>query len=67
MPDVSVIKKGQDVELTPSEIEMDKRAVEAVRAAIHKAKVCGKPIARYDSVLKRAYIEYPNGDRKYAE
>ena len=48
-------------------IEMDYRAEEAVKAALHRAKVCKKPIARYDMDTKRAYIEYPNGERKYVE
>lgn len=53
--------------LTISENEMDERAVEAVKAAINKAKICKKPIAKYDKEKKAAYIEYANGDRKYAE
>ena len=40
---------------------------EAVKAALHRAKVCKKPVARYDMDTKRAYIEYPNGERKYVE
>ena len=47
--------------------EMDERAVEAVKAAINKAKICKKPIAGYDKEKKRAYVEYANGERKYAE
>ena len=46
---------------------MDRRAVEAVKAAINKAKICKKPIAGYDKEKKVAYIEYANGDRQYAE
>ncbi len=34
--------------LTESDTEMDERAVEAVKAAINKAKICKKPIAGYD-------------------
>lgn len=44
---------------------MDKRAAYAVKAAIKKAKVCKKPIAKYDAVQKKAYIEYANGTKKY--
>ncbi len=36
---------------------IDIRAKEAVKAALEKAKVCRKPIARYDIETKRAYIE----------
>lgn len=52
--------------LTESDTEMDERAVEAVKAAINKAKICKKPIAGYDK-KKQAYVEYANGERKYAE
>lgn len=51
--------------ISESDAEMDYRAEEAVKAALHRAKVCKKPIARYDMDTKRAYIEYPNGERKY--
>ncbi len=53
--------------LTVSDNEMDERAVEAVKAAINKAKICKKPIAGYDKEKKAAYVEYANGERKYAE
>ena len=44
---------------------MSKRASHAVKAAIKKAKVCKKPVAKYDVVQKKAYIEYANGTKKY--
>ncbi len=53
--------------LTVSDNEMDTRAVEAVKAAINKAKICKKPIAGYDKERKAAYLEYANGERKYAD
>ena len=53
--------------LTSSEYEMDARAVGAVEAAINKSKICKKPIAGYDKEKKLAYVEYANGERKYAE
>ena len=40
--------------ISSSDAEMDKRAVAAVRSAIYRAKVCKKPIARYDVATKRA-------------
>ena len=45
---------------------MDRRAIAAVRSAIEKAKVCNKSIAKYDVETKRAYLEYPDGSREYA-
>lgn len=49
--------------ISDSDAEMDARAVEAVRAAVSKAEVCKKPIAKYDVVTKKAYVEYPVGRR----
>lgn len=53
--------------LTVSDSEMDTRAIEAVKAAINKAKICKKTVAGYDKEKKAAYVEYANGERKYAE
>ena len=33
----------------------------------YKAKICKKPVAGYDKEKKAAYVEYANGERKYAE
>ena len=38
--------------ISESDAEMDYRAEEAVKAALHRAKVCKKPIARYDMIQK---------------
>lgn len=62
-----VSQEERDSVISESDAEMDYRAEEAVKAALHRAKVCKKPIARYDMDTKRAYIEYPNGERKYVE
>lgn len=51
--------------LTEEDIEMDYRANEAVKAAINKAKVCKKPIARYDIAAEKAYIQMPDGEKVY--
>lgn len=51
--------------LTEEDIEMDYRANEAVKAAINKAKVCKKLIARYDMTAKKAYIQMPYGEKVY--
>lgn len=53
--------------LSQEDKDMDIRAKEAVRAAIAKAKVCKKPIARYDLKAKRAYIEDAKGNIKYVK
>ena len=56
-----------DKYLTDGDREMDLRATAAVEAAIQKAKICKKPIARYDVETKEAYLEYPDGTKKYAD
>ncbi len=53
--------------LSQEDKDMDIRAKEAVKAALEKAKVCKKPIARYDIETKRAYIEDAEGNRRYVE
>ena len=53
----------RDKYLTDSDREMDLRATAAVEAAIQKAKICKKPIARYDVETKEAYLEYPDGTK----
>ncbi len=52
---------------TEGDIEMDKRAKSAVKAAVKKAKVCSYPIASYDKSVNKPYIEYPDGRREYGE
>lgn len=53
--------------ITLSDADMDNRARHAVRSALAKAKVCNKPIAKYDTEAQKAYIEYPDGMKKYIE
>lgn len=65
---ITVVSREEEKNmLTASDNEMDRRAVEAVKAAINKAKICKKPIAGYDKESKTAYVEYANGERKYAK
>ena len=57
---IKVVSKEEEKNiLTVSDNEMDERAVEA--------KICKKPIAGYDKEKKLAYVEYANGERKYAK
>lgn len=62
---VEVVNSPQN--LTESEREMDRRATCAIKAAVTKAKVCNRPIAKYDDEKKKAYMEYADGRRVYAE
>ncbi len=66
--DVKVIDNAEKQDnLSQEDKDMDIRAKEAVKAALEKAKVCKKPIARYDIETKRAYIEDAEGNRRYVE
>lgn len=51
--------------ISASDMEMDKRAVAAVNSAIERAKICNKPIARYDVKSRRAFLEYSDGSIEY--
>lgn len=50
-----------------SDEEMTYRFHEAVRLANEHKKIKGLPIQKYDIDLKKPYLEYPNGDRKYVD
>ncbi|SDB54534.1 hypothetical protein SAMN02910298_02797 [Pseudobutyrivibrio sp. YE44] len=45
--------------ISENDAEMDKRAAAAVEAAIKKLEVRKKPIARFDVLNNKAYLEYP--------
>lgn len=60
---VHTSKQGNSI--SARDAEMDARATQAVKAAVAKAQFCKKPIAKYDFVTKRAYVEYANGERRY--
>ena len=53
--------------ISKRDAEMDRRAVAAVRAAIDKAKICQKPICRYEPASDRAYLEYADGRKEYVD
>ena len=52
---------------TQEDEDMDARARQAVKVAIEKAQFLKKPIAKYDKVNKRAYLEYPDGTVEYVD
>ena len=54
----SLLKRGF---ISESDAEMDQRANAAVRSALDRAKICKKPIAKYDSETQKAYVEYEDG------
>lgn len=53
--------------ISKNDVEMDRRAREAVRSAIAKAEFCEKPIAKYDKINKQVYIENGHGVRTYVK
>lgn len=55
----------QQSAISNRDAEMDARAVQAVKSAVKKAEFCKKPIAKYDKVEKKAYVQYADGVRKY--
>lgn len=48
-----------------SDEELTERFKESIRIDDEIRKIKGAPFARYDSVTKRAYLEYPDGRREY--
>lgn len=59
------IVTSEDMGKTAEDIDMDNRVTAAVNSAINKAKVCKKPIAKYDKRKKKAYVIDSNGEKKY--
>ena len=53
--------------LSETDIEMDYRAREAVKAAINRAEIYKKPIAKYDSANKKAYLQTADSKKIYIE
>lgn len=53
--------------LTEKDKEMDRRAEEAVAAAVYKARVLSKPVAHFDKEAVKAFLEYSDGHREYIE
>ncbi len=47
--------------------ELTERFIEAVRIENEIKKIKGLPIAGYDDEKRKAYIEYPDGSREYAD
>lgn len=50
-----------------SDDELTRRFREAVRIDNEIKRIKGGPIAGYDMKTQRAYLEYPDGSRKYIE
>ena len=53
--------------ISSQDAEMDARATQAVRSALAKAEFCKKPIAKYDTATKKAYVQRADGEREYVK
>ena len=63
---ITVVRpEDADKVLTDSDREMDRRAQEGINRSIEKSRLMGKPIAKFDG--ERAYLEYPDGSRRYGK
>ena len=48
-----------------SDDELTERLIESIRIDDEIRRIKKLPVARYDSVAKKAYLEYPDGRREY--
>lgn len=48
-----------------SDEELTQRFKESIRIDNEVRKIKGLPVAGYDTVSKKAYLEYPDGRREY--
>lgn len=48
-----------------SDDDLTKIFIKAVEIENLKKFIKGVPISKYDKILKKSYLEYPNGDKKY--
>lgn len=60
-----ILVDGAENAISKNDAEMDIRAKEAVKSAVSRAKTCKKPIAKYDRINRKAYIETADGEKIY--
>ena len=48
-----------------SDEELTQRFKESIRIDDEIRRIKGLPVARYDDVTKKAYLEFPDGRRQY--
>ena len=49
-----------------SDDELTERFEEAIRIENEERRIKGEPVAKYDIENRRAYLEFPDGRRQYA-
>lgn len=47
--------------------ELERRFKAAIKIANEISLIKGNPIARYDSIAKKTFLEYPDGHKEYTE
>ena len=50
--------------ITEEDAKMDEKAKEAISVAIKKKKILAKPVAVYDKINHKTYLEYNDGKRE---
>ena len=48
-----------------SDEELTQRFIESIRLDNEERRIKGLPVAGFDDETQRAYLEYPDGSRKY--
>ena len=57
------INTSHILEFTTKNFPMDSDKIRQTKAALNKAEICKKSIAKYDKEKKKAYVKYPSGKR----
>lgn len=61
-------KIGRTIQLAPKQkLSHEASFGRAVERSIAATKKKGNPIAKYDALLRQAYLEYPDGKKVYVE
>jgi len=61
------IKQSREELLGDRVAEMEQKYQKAVTESIDQAHAAGVPVALYDKIRKRPYLEYPDGKREYTD
>lgn len=62
---INMLSNDLDTTYGLTDDELTERFKESIRIDNEIRKIKGAPIAKYDAVLHKAYLEYPDGRREY--
>lgn len=74
--DVNLQRKGCEIMIAENELdstcgisdeELTKRFVEAIRHDNEKRKIFGLPVSGFNQETQKAYLEFPDGTKKYID